>query len=99
VDALEAGQRLEIDAVLAHGEVAALDEGEAEVAGQVRVLEVRLGERARRQQHDAGRLAVARRPLAERLLKREEELGEPVHAELAEGIGEEPRDVRRFSSA
>ena len=92
VDALEAGQRLEIDAVLAHGEVAALDEGEAEVAGQVRVLEVRLVVRARRQQHDVGRLAVARRPLAERLLKRQEELGEPLHAELAEGVGEEPRD-------
>ena len=55
VDALQAVDRLQPDAVVAHRQVAALDEREAEVAGEQRVLEVGLVVRPRREQDDPRR--------------------------------------------
>ena len=51
---------LEEHAIVAHREVAAFDEREAEIAREVRVLEIGLVVRPRREQHDVRRLAVAR---------------------------------------
>ena len=62
VDRLQAIERLDEDAPIAHGQVATLDEREAEIARQVRVLEVGLVERTGREQHDARRVALARSP-------------------------------------
>ena len=53
IDRLEAVERLQIHAAVAAREIATLDEREAEIPGEVGVLEVRLVERARREQHDA----------------------------------------------
>ncbi len=61
VDRVQAAEGLEEHAVVAHGQVAALDQGVAQVARQVGVLEVGLVVRPGGQQHDARVVAVARR--------------------------------------
>ena len=60
VHRLQAAQQLEEDAVVAHRQVAALDQRVAEVAGQVGVLEIGLVVRPRREQDDARVVAVVR---------------------------------------
>ncbi len=61
VDRLQALDRLQEDGLVADGQVAAFDEHEAEIAGQIGVLEVGLVEGARREQHDARRVGRSRR--------------------------------------
>ena len=63
VDAPQTLDGLEVDAVLTNRQIAALDEREAELLREERVLEIRLVVRPRRQQHDVRRLAVGRRLL------------------------------------
>ena len=53
VDRLQSAQRLQVHAVVAHGEVGAADQGVAEVLREVGLLEVGGVVRPRRQQHDA----------------------------------------------
>ena len=64
VDRLQAFERLDEDAAIAHGQVAAFDQREAEIAREVRMLEVRLVVRSRRQQHDLGGQVRRRRQRA-----------------------------------
>jgi hypothetical protein len=52
VHRLQALQRLEVQALVAHRQVAALDQGQAQVARQVGVLEIGFVVGAGRQQHD-----------------------------------------------
>ena len=92
VDALQAVDGLQPDAVVAHREVAALDEREAEVAREQRVLEVGLVVRARREQDDARRPVAARRPVQQRGAQRVEEGGEMLHVQVAEHLREDARD-------
>ena len=72
-------ERLDEDAAIAHRQVGALDEREAEIARQVRVLEVGLVVGPGRQQDDRGRLLVRRRERAQRVALRAEEGGEPLN--------------------
>ena len=60
VDRLQAAERLQEHAAVAHRQVAALDQREAEVAREVGVLEVGLVVRPGREQHDARVVAVCR---------------------------------------
>ena len=60
VHALETAERLQVQHAVAHGEVAALDQREAEVARQVRVLEVGLVVGAGGEQRDVRVVALAR---------------------------------------
>ena len=79
VDRLQAAQRLDVDAVVADGQVGALDEGVAHVAGQERMLEVVLRRRPRGQDDDAGVLPVPRRARGERHAAGLERAGEAPH--------------------
>ena len=56
VDRPQPGDGLQEDAIVAHREVAALDEREPEVPREIRVLEVGLVVRSRREQHDVRRI-------------------------------------------
>ena len=60
VDGPEAGDGLEEHAIVAHRQVAALDERKAELPGEVGVLEVGLVVRSGREHHDVRRAAVRR---------------------------------------
>ena len=84
VDALEPLDGLQVDAVVAHGEVRAFDEAEAQVAREIRVLEIVLLRRARRQEH--GLRLVAWRQAQEPLGERAEEAREPAHVALREQL-------------
>ena len=95
VHALEAADRLEPDAVVAHGEVASFHQREAEVARQQRMFEVGLVVGPRREQHDARRAALTRRtrcPVAQRRAQGVEECGQVLHRQLAEHLREHARD-------
>ena len=92
VDALQALYRLQPDLAVAYREVAPLDEREAEVARQQRVLEVRLVVRSRRQQADQRRAVAPGRPLTQRITQGVEERGEVLHVQVAEHLREHARD-------
>ena len=79
----EAAERLEAHAVVAHGEVAPLDERVAEIAGQVGVLEIGAARRAGALQRDPRRVA-ARGEAAEHLPQGDEERREPLHVAVLE---------------
>ena len=63
-----------------------------EIAREVGVLEVGLVVRARRQQHDVRRAVVAGARREQRVLQRAEERREQLDVQLAERVGEQPRD-------
>ena len=99
VDALQAFDGLHPDTAVAHRQIAALDQREAQVAGQQRMLEIRLVVGARRQQHDqrTGALRctidhVLRRPAQQRLAQRIEERRQVLHMQFAEHLREDARD-------
>ena len=77
--------------LVAHGEVAALDEREAEIAREIGVLEVGLVVGARREQHDARRVGRPRRQRVEHLAQAAEERRQPLHAAVAEGLRQAAR--------
>ena len=91
---LQAFHGLQVEMVLAHGEVAPFHQRQAQVARQVGVLEVGLAVGAGRQQHHAGRVAAADQGGA--LLQCVEQA--PVAAanalrpQLAKGVGKLARD-------
>lgn len=86
----EPAQRLQIDALVARGQVAAFDEREAQVAREVCMLEIGRRMRARRQQHDARVLprgAQRLHALQQRAIARRE----PLHVQAAKRARKEPR--------
>ena len=92
VDRVQATQRLEEHAPVAHGEIAALDQRVAEVLGQERLLEVRRVVRPGGQQHDARVLAPVRRQRGQRLAQRAEEQRQPLGVAFAERLGQHPAE-------
>ena len=90
---LQAVQCLQEDALVAHGQVAAFGQRDAQVARQIGMFEIRFRVRTRRQQHQAGRLAVGARAQA---LQHVEQAavagGQPLHLHLPERLGEKARD-------
>ncbi len=84
-------ERLEKDAVLAHRQVAALDQGEAEIAGQIGMLEVGLVQRSGGEQHYA-RMGARRRGKAQQgFAKGAEKRSQPVHLGFAKEVGKSLR--------
>ena len=88
IDGFEAFERFEEDAVVADGEVAALDEGVAEIAGEVGVLEVGFVVGAGGEQDDAGVVAVVGGEGFEGVAQGAEEGGKAADAAVTEDIGE-----------
>src|SRR5262245_14775644 len=84
VDGLEPLDGLQVDAVVAHGEIGALDDAEAEVAREISVLEIVLLRRPRREE-DRLRL-VTRRQAQEPLGERAEEAREAPDVALREQL-------------
>ena len=72
VEPFQTGDGADVDAVARDGEIVALDQQEAEIARQCRVLEIGFAEGARRQQADARLVAVGAgaKRVAERLEER-----------------------------
>ena len=91
VDRLQAVERLEEHAAVAHGQVAALDEREAEIAREVGVLEVGLVVRAGRQQDDLRGLSRFGRERAQRVALGAEERREPLDLAVAKRLGQAAR--------
>ena len=89
VGALEAGDGAHMHPALAHQEVAALDQQEAEIAGKIGLLEVALVERSRGQQADArlDPLGARHQPGPEAL----EEGRQPLDVHAAEHVREGAR--------
>ena len=78
VDAFEARNGADEDAVLAHAQVLALDQKEAEIAGQIRVLEIGLVHRPGREQGDAALVvAVESGEIRLQILKERCQAGDP----------------------
>jgi len=101
VHAFQPAQRLQVQHVVAHREVFALHERQAQVAREKHVLEVGLAEGPRRQKRDVRRVAfclalVFAHRRARRLGQRGDELRihgrKAPHAQRAERIGKETRD-------
>ncbi len=83
VDRLEAPHRPQPHLAVAHGQIGAARERVAEVAREVRVLEVRFIERPGRQEHDARLGVPPRRDGREARAQVLEEEREPVHVRVA----------------
>ena len=88
---LQAMQRLEVQARVAHRKVVALHQRQAQVARQVRVFKVGLVVRAGREQHDA-RIRPRRAHLPQPVEQRAVGGGQALHMHLAERLGEQARD-------
>src|ERR1035438_5694827 len=83
---LEAVECLEEYAAVAHRQVAPLNQRETEIAGQVRVLEVRLVDRSRRKKHYPRIIAARGRQVQESVAKRAEKGCEPLDLEPPEQV-------------
>ena len=90
VDRLQTPQGLDVDAVVADGQVGALDQRVAHVAGEERVLEVVLRGGPRGQDNDAGVLAVPRRVRGQRELAGLEGGGEAPRLGRHQQVGQHP---------
>ena len=84
IDPLQPVQRLQVDLVVAHGEIAALDHRVAQVAGEVGVAEIGRARRPRAHEHDPPVVAPAQ--ALEALLHAEEVAGEAPRAAVAEQL-------------
>ena len=83
-------QRLQEDAVIAHGQVAALHQRNAEIARQVCMFEVGFVVGAWSQQHEPGRLAVAAWTTAlQRIEQAAEARRQPLHLHASERFGKQ----------
>ena len=82
IDPLQPVESLEIEIVVADGEIAALDGRVAQIAREVGVAEVGRALRSRAEQHDPAVVAPAQR--LETLLQAEEIAGEPLGVAVAE---------------
>ncbi|MCY1346301.1 hypothetical protein D9M69_323840 [compost metagenome] len=92
VHALQAAEGLQVQGIVAHRQVVALDQREAELTGEIQVLEVGFVEAPGGQQHHQRRVAVAGRLAAEGLLQGAEVAGQVLHAQVAVQLGEGARD-------
>ncbi len=88
VDLPKTGDRLEEDAIVAHGEIGAFDQRESQILRQIRLLEIRLVVRSWRQQRDMRPSLIARRVRREHLTERVEERRQTLHLHVAKGIRE-----------
>ena len=88
VDRLQAFERLDEDAAVAHRQVAAFDQREAQIAREVRMLEVRFVVRPGRQQHDPGLVVRLRRQRHQRVALSAEERRQPLNLAVAERFGQ-----------
>ena len=84
IDPLQPVQRLQVDLVVAHGEIAALDDRVAQVACEVGVAEIGGARRPRAHEHDPPVVASAK--ALEALLHAEEVAGEAPRAAVAEQL-------------
>jgi hypothetical protein len=91
VDTLEPLERLQVHDAVAHRQVPALDETEAEVACEVGLLEVRLVVRPGREQDDARHVVPSRREPGEGRAEAREERREPRDVAVAEELGQRAR--------
>ena len=91
VHPIEAAQRFQEDVVVAHQEVGSLDQHVAQVAGEIRLLEIRFVVRAGREHHDAARVLMAGHKVRERVLHVAEESGQAMNVIVAEGFGQDAR--------
>jgi hypothetical protein len=87
----QALQRLEVQALVAHREVAALDQRHAEIPREVRVLEVGLVVRAGREEGDVGRNA-GRAHALQAVHHGAVGGGQALHVQRLEGLRKLPRD-------
>ncbi|MCY1512066.1 hypothetical protein D9M68_465130 [compost metagenome] len=92
VDALQAAQGLEVEGGVAHRQVMALHQREAELAREVEVLEIGLVEAPRRQQHHQGRLAIAGGLADQGFLQGAEVAGQVLHPQVAVELGQRAGD-------
>ena len=92
VDRVQAAEGLEEHAVVAHREVATLDQGVAEVAREVGMLEVALVVGPGSEQHDARIVVVARRQADEGVAGGGEEGGQSPHPAFAVGLRQDARE-------
>ena len=91
VHRLQSAQRLQVQALVAHRQVAALDQGQAQVARQVGVLEIGFVVRARREQRNVG--VLAGRALAFQVVnQRSVGRGQPLHVERRERLRVQARN-------
>ena len=67
IDRLQAFERLQEDALIAHGQITAFDQSESKVTSQVGVLEIGFVKRAGREQHHMRIIHLARRQPPERV--------------------------------
>ncbi len=92
VHALQSVQRTQIQALVAHRQVVALDQWNSQVASQIGLLEVGLVVGARSQQHGARRLVrLARRQPVQCLEQAPEARCQPLHVHRSEAVGEQSR--------
>ncbi len=89
---LQAGEGLEVQRGVAHGQVAAFHQGVAELARQVQVLEVALVETPGSQHHHQWRLAAGRRLAGQGVLQGTKEGGQVLHTKVTVQFGKGPRD-------
>ena len=82
----EAGERLEKNAVVAHGQILALDKLVAEIAREIGLFKIGFVVRPRREQHDARIVRIRRRELRERFLHLAKKSGQPVHLAIAKRL-------------
>ena len=87
----KAAQGLEIDAVVAHGEVLALDEHVAQVAGQVTLFKIRLVVGALREQNHSRIIRGLRRQRRQRRLQAAEKPRQPMDVSAAERFRQRAR--------
>ena len=101
VEPLQAGDGADMDAVAADGEVVALDQQEAEIARERRVLEIGFAEGARRQQADARLVAVGAgaQRVAERLEERRHALDIHRLVEIGKGARQHQAIFQRVAGA
>ena len=100
VHPVQSGQRLDEDDAVAHRQVAAFDQRQAQVARQVGLLVIAFAARARREQHDQRHLALAQRrrlvamgraepaPVHQAVVHRAEERRHRLHLQFAQQVGE-----------
>ena len=91
IDGKQPAQRFQEHAVVAHREIAALDQRVAEVAGEKGVFEIGLVIRTRRQQHDARILTLLGHQPFQRVAIALKEIREPADVRFAEHVGQHAR--------
>jgi hypothetical protein len=103
VHALQAAEGLEVEGGVAHRQVVAFHQREAQLARQVQVLEVGFVEAPRGQQHHQRRLAVGRGAVGEGFLQGAEVTGQVLHAQFAvqlrQGAGDDLPVLQRVAGA